>query len=96
MGFYSLQNNIWENNSFFKTNFFPILINIFIFAGVVEAFTIGRESEIGSVLKMFVITQSKLLAAVVSSSIQILASWCVEVDEEPKVLVAYDWGNQQL
>lgn len=36
------------------------------------------------------------IAAVVSRGIQILANWCVEVDEEPKVLVGYDWGNQEF
>lgn len=49
-------------------------MNVCISTGVVEAFAIGRESEIGSILKMFVITRSKLLAAVVSRGIQILAS----------------------
>lgn len=70
-------------------------MNVCISTGVVEAFAIGRESEIGSILKMFVITRSKLLAAVVSRGIQILAKWCAEMDEEPKVLVAFDWGNQE-
>lgn len=69
----------------------PILINICISTGVLEAFAFGRESEIGTILKML-----QTIAAVVSRGIQILADWCVEVDEEPKVLVGYDWGNQEF
>lgn len=68
----------------------PSLINVCISTRVLQALAVGRESEIANILKMFVITRSKLLAAVGSRGIQILANCCVEVYEEPKVLVAYD------